>query len=152
MFSYVIQLETTIHYISIFMSLQFYSWLTIRHECFISLYSYPLQIEKSSDPYLYSSNIRFEFIFDNIQHTYPHPYSFWKYGNGYDKGTVRSASDPFPPLDTMHATLNLDGWGIQPRTAVWSISGCSSPLLSHCMLLFISKFGHFNKNIKLHFN
>jgi hypothetical protein len=32
MFSYVIQLETTIHYISIFTSLPFYSWLIIRHE------------------------------------------------------------------------------------------------------------------------
>jgi hypothetical protein len=29
-------------------------------------YSYPFQIDKTSDPYSYSSNIRFAFTFDNI--------------------------------------------------------------------------------------
>jgi hypothetical protein len=67
MLFYVTELGTTMHYISIFISLKFYCWLIIRHESIISLYSYPLRIEKSSDPYSYSSNIRSEFVFDNIR-------------------------------------------------------------------------------------
>ncbi len=67
MFFYVIEIETTMHYISIFIALPLYSWLIIRHESIISLYSYPLRIEKTSDPYSYSSNIRSEFVFGNIR-------------------------------------------------------------------------------------
>jgi hypothetical protein len=66
MFFYVIQVETTMHYINIFISLSFYSWLIIRHESIISLYLYPLRIEKTSGPYSYSSNIHSEFVFSNI--------------------------------------------------------------------------------------
>jgi hypothetical protein len=67
MFFYVILFETTMHYINIFISLSFYSWLIIRHESIIFLYLYPLRIEKTSDPYSYSSNIRSEFVFGNIR-------------------------------------------------------------------------------------
>jgi hypothetical protein len=51
----------------IFISLQFYSWFMIRHESIISLYSYLLRIEKTSDPYLYSSNVRSKFVYGNIR-------------------------------------------------------------------------------------
>jgi hypothetical protein len=67
MLFYGIELETTIHYISLVSSLPFYSWLIIRHKFIISLYSYALRIEKTSDSYLYSTKIRSEFVFGNIR-------------------------------------------------------------------------------------
>jgi hypothetical protein len=65
MLFYVIELETTTHYISILISLLFYSWVIIRHES-IFLYLYPLRIKKTSDPCSYSSSICFKFLFGNI--------------------------------------------------------------------------------------
>jgi hypothetical protein len=67
MFFYVIETKTTMHYISIFITILLFNWLIIWHESIISLYSYPLRIEKTSDPYSYSSNIRSEFVFVNIR-------------------------------------------------------------------------------------
>jgi hypothetical protein len=55
------------YYISIFISLPLYNWLIIRDESIVSFYSHPFRIEKTSDPYLYSSNIRSEFVFVNIR-------------------------------------------------------------------------------------
>ena len=64
---YVIKLETNMHYITIFISPPLYYKLIITHKPIISLYSYPLRIEKTSDPYSYLSNIRSEFVFGNIR-------------------------------------------------------------------------------------
>ena len=67
MFFYVIKLETTMHYITIFISPLLYCRLIITHQPIIIFYSYPLRIDKTSNPYSYSINIRSVFVFGNIR-------------------------------------------------------------------------------------
>jgi hypothetical protein len=86
MFFYVIGLETTMHYISIF-----YSWLVRRHESIIFLYSYPLQIKKTSKPYLYFG-FSSKFVFSNIHIRIRIRFENMK------MDMEMALSDPLPPL------------------------------------------------------
>jgi hypothetical protein len=70
-----------------------YTWLTILYKSIIC-YSYPFRIEKTADPYSYSSINHSAFIFDNIHIRICIHFENMKTNMG------REISNPFPPLHT----------------------------------------------------